>query len=225
MDTTTMLDETKLLDVFPCLGGLPQEEWEQAQPHVKRFPAKSNILQRKDAALYGMFLLRGTARITVIDENGSESVLNRLSAGEVCSLLVLSGLSGRDYPGSLIAETEVEALFVLKSSFLRWVQSHEPIRSAVFGGLLDSTLRMAGMIGDQQRMPVEKRLAKALLRAATDQEPLITATHQDLAEEIGSAREVVSRTLLKFARNGWVDTGRGWVKIMQRNMLENMLCD
>jgi CRP/FNR family transcriptional regulator len=87
-------------------------------------------------------LLSGTARITLIGENGKESVLNILSAGEVCSLLVLSGLSGRDYSGSLITETNVEALFVAKSNFLRWVQQYEQIRNAIFGGLLDGMIRM-----------------------------------------------------------------------------------
>ncbi|WP_339321618.1 Crp/Fnr family transcriptional regulator [Paenibacillus sp. FSL W8-0194] len=219
------IKETNLPDVFPSLSGLSQEEWKQARPHVKRFPAKSNIFQREDASLYGMFLLRGTARITAVHENGNETVLNRLSAGEICSLLVLSGLSGRDYPAYLTAETDVDVLFVLRSSFLRWVQFHEAFRSTVFGGLLESTLRMIDMMGEKERMPVEKRLAKALLRVTTEQEPLVAATHQELAEEMNSAREVVSRTLLKFARSGWVETGRGWIKIVQRNRLENMLCD
>ncbi|WP_160040363.1 Crp/Fnr family transcriptional regulator [Paenibacillus sp. USDA918EY] len=220
-----IIKDTNLLEVFPCLGGLSQEEWTKAQPFAKRFPAKSKIFQREDAAVYGMFLLSGTARITVIHENGDESVLNRLSAGEICSLLVLSGLSGRDYPGSLIAETDVDALFVLRSRFLHWVQFHEPFRSTVFGGLLEGTLRMIDMMGVKERIPVEKRLARALLRVTTDQEPLVAATHQELADEIGSAREVVSRTLLKFARSGWIETGRGWVKIIQRNKLDHHLCD
>lgn len=138
---------------------------------------------------------------------------------------MLSGLSGRDYPAYLTAETDVDVLFVLRSSFLRWVQFHEAFRSTVFGGLLESTLRMIDMMGEKERMPVEKRLAKALLRVTTEQEPLVAATHQELAEEMNSAREVVSRTLLKFARSGWVETGRGWIKIVQRNRLENMLCD
>lgn len=132
----------KPVQVFPCLTAVSPEEWRESGPFIRRFSAKSRIFHRDDAAAYGMFLLSGTARITVIGENGSETVINLLTAGEICSLLVLSGLSGREYPGELTAETEVEVLFVRKSSFMRWVQEYEPIRATVFGGLLDGMLRM-----------------------------------------------------------------------------------
>ncbi|MCJ8012035.1 Crp/Fnr family transcriptional regulator [Paenibacillus sp. KQZ6P-2] len=217
--------DKRLLNVFPCLSVVQPAEWAEAHPFVQRFPAKSSIFRREDAAVYGMFLLSGTARITVINEQGSELVLNMLAAGEVCSLMVLSGLSGRDYPGSLIAETDVDVLFVLKSSFLRWVQEYEPIRTAIFGGLLEGMLRMVDMLQEKQYMPLEKRLAKALLRATEEGKPLLHTTHQELADEIGTAREVVSRSLQRFKQNGWIETGRGWVRIDQRSRLEDQLGD
>ena len=86
--------------------------------------------------MYGMFLISGTARITFINENGNEAVLNKLSAGEVCSLLVLSGLSGRDYPGTLIAESEVEVLYVLKSSFCAGCRFMNPSEALFLAGCL-----------------------------------------------------------------------------------------
>ena len=122
------LNDKQITDIFPYLKVVPREEWIQANPFTKHFEAKSRIFQREDAAIYGMFLISGSARITIINEDGNESVLNILSAGEVCSLLVLSGLSGQDYPGTLIAESKVEVLYVLKNSFLRWSQVYEPIR-------------------------------------------------------------------------------------------------
>lgn len=153
----------------------------KAQSFIVAFPAKTRVFQKEDAAAYGMFLLRGTVRITLIEENGNESILNVLTAGEVCSLMVLSGLSGRDYPGSLIAETDVEVMFVSKSSFLRWVQEHEPIRHAIFGGLLDGMMRMSEFLQPKQTVPLDVRLAKALLRVTSDKQPLLHSTHQELA--------------------------------------------
>lgn len=213
------LNDKQITDIFPYLKAVPPEEWMEAKAFTKQFKAKSRIFHREDAAMYGMFLISGTARITFINENGNEAVLNKLSAGEVCSLLVLSGLSGRDYPGTLIAESEVEVLYVLKSSFLRWLQVYEPIRSAVFGGLLEGTLRMADILQERQSLPLEQRLAKALLAVTSDENPLVHTTHQELADEIGSVREVVSRTLGRFQNNGWLETGRGWVKILNRGCL------
>jgi CRP/FNR family transcriptional regulator len=216
---------SRSLEVFPFLEAIPAAEWTKAQPSVLTFPAKTSIFQKEDAANNGMFLLSGTARITLIDVNGGESVTNVLSAGEVCSLLVLCGLSDRDYPGSIIAETDVEVLFVTKNSFLSWIQVHEPIRKAIFGGLLDGIIRMSELLQARQNIPLEVRLAKALLRVTSKKHPLLQTTHQELATEIQSSREVVTRALQRFQRKGWVETGRGWVRIVSRDMLEVHLGD
>ncbi|MED5020903.1 Crp/Fnr family transcriptional regulator [Paenibacillus chibensis] len=216
----TMDVDKQWFDVFPCLSAVKPADWAEAHPYVQHFPAKSSIFRPEDASAYGMFLLSGTARITVINEQGNESVLNMLTAGEVCSLMVLSGLSGRDYPGSLIAETDVDVLFVLKGSFMRWVQEYEPIRTAIFGGLMEGMLRMVDLLQQKQYVPLEQRLAKALLHGTAEGRPLLHTTHQELAEQIGSAREVVSRSLQRFKQQGWIETGRGWVRIERRGSME-----
>ncbi|MFC5703478.1 Crp/Fnr family transcriptional regulator [Cohnella faecalis] len=216
---------SRVLDSFPCLSAVTAEEWNEAQPTVRTFPAKSCIFQRKDASSYGMFLLSGTARISRIAEDGGESVISILKAGEVCALLVLSGLSDRDYPGALTAESEVEALFVAKQSFLNWLQTHAEIRSVVFGGLLDNLLSISVQYDGRRLEPLDGRLAKALLRTTSEQKQLLNMTHHELAVEIGSAREVVSRALRRYRQRGWIETGRGWIRIVRREELESMLGD
>jgi CRP/FNR family transcriptional regulator len=216
---------SQLLAAFPCLSAVSPEEWAEAQPAVRTFPAKSFIFQREEAASYGMFLLSGTARISRIGEDGSEFVMSTLTAGQVCALLVLSGLSGRDYPGTITAESEVEALFVAKHSFLGWLQTHADIRGAVFGGLLDGLLRISEQSEERRLESLNARLSKALLRTSSEQKPLLNVTHQELAAEIGSAREVVSRALRRFRHQGWIETGRGWVRIIRRDELESQLSD
>jgi len=222
---TSRIIDSQILDVFPCLSTVSSREWTEAQPFIKTFPAKTRIFQKEDATVRGMFLLCGTARITLIRDNGSESILNELTAGEVCGLLVLSGLSGRDYPGSIIAETDVEALFVLKSSFLRWVKEHEQIRNTIFGGLLDGIIRMNEILQVKHSEPLEMRLARAILRVTSEKQPLLHITHQELAAEIGSVREVVTRALHRYQRKGWVETGRGWVRVAHRSEMEAQLGD
>jgi CRP/FNR family transcriptional regulator, anaerobic regulatory protein len=225
MEFDIQQSRARLLKAFPYLSAVSDAEWLAAQPFAVSFPAKARLFNKDDASRYGMFLLSGTARITLIEENGNESVLNLLNSGEVCSLLVLSGLSDREYPGSLIAETDVEAIFLSKSSFLRWIQQYESIRNAIFGGLLDGTLRMSELLRGRQTMPLEARLAKAILRASSEEEPRLAVTHKELAAESGSVREVVSRTLLRFQRKGWIVTGRGWVEVTRRSDLEALLGD
>lgn len=217
------VSDKRLLEVFPCLRAVSPREWAEAQQEVRTFSAKSRLFQREEARSYGMFLLSGRARISQIGEDGSERVVNKLLPGEICALLVLSGLSGRDYPAMIEAETEAVALFVSKRSFLRWVQEYEPIRSAVFGSLLEGMMRMGEQMQARQSKPLNIRLAEALLGFTSEQQPLLRMTHGALAAEIGTAREVVSRALQRFQRQGWVETGRGWVRITRRKELRSYL--
>lgn len=222
---TSIVTDKQVLDVLPYLRAVCPEDWAEAQPEVRRFPAKSRLFQREEATSFGMFLLSGIARISQIGENGSERVVNKLIPGEICALLVISGLSGRDYPAAIEAETEVEALFVSKLSFLRWVQEYEPIRRTVFGSLLDGIMRMGEQLQTRQTKPLDMRLAEALLSSTSERQPLLRMTHNELAAEIGTAREVVSRGLRRYQRQGWVETGRGWVRITRRNELEALIGD
>ncbi|MFE5319260.1 Crp/Fnr family transcriptional regulator [Paenibacillus sp. NPDC056579] len=222
---TSIVADKRVLEVLPYLRAVCPEDWADAQPEVRRFKAKSRLFQREEATSYGMFLLSGSARISQIGEDGSERVVNKLIPGEICALLVLSGLSGRDYPAAIEAETEVEALFVSKLSFLRWVQEYEPIRRTVFGSLLDGIMRMGEQLQTRQTKPLDMRLAETLLISTSERQPLLRLTHNELTAEIGTAREVVSRTLRRYQRNGWVESGRGWVRITHRNELETLIGD
>lgn len=197
-----------VLDVFPYLGAVTPEEWTIAQPTIRRFPAKSTIFKKEEAEFYGMFLLKGSVRISRIAADGGQFIMGTLTAGEVCGLLVLSGLSERDYPGTITAESEVEVLFVAKQSFLSWIQTHDKIRNAVFGSLLDSINRSSERYKKQREESLDSRLSRALLRMTSDNR-LLNVTHEELAAEICSAREVVSRVLARYRKRGWIETGRG----------------
>jgi CRP/FNR family transcriptional regulator len=91
--------------------------------------------------------------------------------------------------------------------------------------LLDGLLRISEQSEERRLESLNARLAKALLRTSSEQKPLLNVTHQELAAEIGSAREVVSRALRSFRHQGWIETGRGWVRVVRRDELESQLSD
>lgn len=221
----SIVTDQRFFEVFPCLRVVSPEDWDEAQPEVRTFSAKSRLFQREDATFYGMFLLSGSARIIQIGKDGDELIVNKLNPGEICALLVLSGLSGRDYPAVIESETVAEALFVSKLSFLRWVQKYESIRKTVFGTLLEGILHMGERFHAKQTKPLDMRLAEVLLSSTSERQPLLRITHFELATEVGTAREVVSRTLQRFQRQGWVETGRGWIRINRRSGMEVLLGD
>lgn len=222
---TSIFKDKRLLEVFPCLRDVRPADWAEAKPELRRFSAKSRLFQKEEASRYGMLLMSGSARINQIGEDGSELVVNKLHPGEFCALFVLSGLSGRDYPAFIEAETEVEALFVSKQSFLRWVQQYESVRHTVFGALLEGIMHIGERLQERQTKPLDVQLAEVLLRSTSDRQPMLRKTHVELAAEIGTVREVVSRILHRFQQRGFIEKGRGWVRITRRYPLEELLGD
>ncbi|MGO4268808.1 Crp/Fnr family transcriptional regulator [Paenibacillus sp. TAF58] len=214
-----------LSDVFPCFQALPADEWAAAKPQLKTFSDKATLFHKEDASEYAMFLIAGTVQITNVTEGGREALSNRLSAGDICAIMVLSGLSEREYPGIITAENEVTALFVAKRSFLRWIQIYAPIRNAVFSNILDGLIRMGSILSSKAAQPLDSRLAETLLRLTLDQQPTVQITHQQLAVELGSAREVVSRVLSRMQKKSWISMGRGWISVRQRGALMELVGD
>ncbi|CAG7622991.1 hypothetical protein PAESOLCIP111_02466 [Paenibacillus solanacearum] len=223
--TDTLPALRTLLHIFPGLQAIPAEEWSAAKPRLQSVPAQTVLFSGDEAGKYAFFVLDGTISISSITAEGREAMTARLSAGDICSLMVLSGLSGRDYPGSITAETDVTVLYVAKSSFLRWVLQYERVRQAVFGSVLDGLIRMGSLLSAKSSLPLDIRLADTLLKLTSDRQPDVKITHQQLAVELGTAREVVSRQLSRMQRRGWIATGRGSVSILQRETLEAFVGD
>lgn len=223
--THALPDVQALTDAFPCFRIIPEEEWAAAQPRIRTFPADTIFFRSEDAAQQAMFILSGTVQISAVTEEGREALSSRLSAGDICALMVLSGLSGREYPGAMTAETEVTALMISKNSFLRWLQRYEPVRHAVFGNLLDGLIRMGSLLSGKMSQPLEARLAGILLKMTSEREPTLRITHQQLAFELGTAREVISRILGRLQKQGWIATGRGSVTIKERKTLIDLVGD
>lgn len=224
-----------VVETFPSLRAVSADDWALARPDVRTFPAGAALFRREESAEYAVFLLSGTVRISAVTEDGREALSNRLEAGDICSMMVLSGLSDRDYPGTMVAETEVVALFVTRSVFLRWILAYEPIRSAVFGNILDGFIRLGGLLAGRMSRPLEARLAEALLKHAAagggeredggESRLFLRATHRELALELGSAREVVSRALGRMRKHGWIAARRGRIEIRDRNALSALIGD
>ncbi|MDF2680936.1 MAG: Crp/Fnr family transcriptional regulator [Brevibacillus sp.] len=223
--TYVLPDFHSLFDIFPYFRAISSEEWTSAKPVLKTLPAGMTLFHSDDAASYSMFLLSGTVQISSLSEGGREALSNRLHAGDICALMVLSGLSEREYPGTITAETEVTALFVEKKSFLHWIHVYPPIRNAVFGNILDGLIQLGSLLSDKMSQPLDSRLAGALLKRTSEHQPSVRITHQQLAVELGSAREVVSRVLGRMKQMGWIATERGVVTVQQRTALAELIGD
>jgi CRP/FNR family transcriptional regulator len=161
-----------------------------------------------------VLLLEGSVRVQVIGESGREAVLYRVLPGQSCVLTTCCILSGDDYPAEGFTESPVRALVVTKPAFDGALESAPAFRRFVFANLGGRIADVIARMEEVAFRPVERRLA-AFLLARAEQAGTIRITHQEIAVELGSAREVVSRHLKRLESSGLVELGRSTVQVLK----------
>lgn len=159
-----------------------------------------------------VLLLEGSVRVQVIGESGREAVLYRVLPGQSCVLTTCCILAGDDYPAEGFTESPVRALIVTKPAFDGALESAPAFRRFVFANLGGRIADVIARMEEVAFRPVERRLAAFLLSRADDA-GTIQATHQEIAVELGTAREVVSRHLKRMESSGLVELGRSTVEV------------
>jgi CRP/FNR family transcriptional regulator len=158
-------------------------------------------------------LLTGGIRVTRLCRTGREMLLYRVGPRETCITTTACLLSGEAYAVSGVVEAETEALLLTPPRFETLLSESASFRHLVFQGFATRLAQLMQRIEDISGLPVEARLAALLLRQAGT-ETTISATHQALALEIGSAREVVTRVLARLTQAGLLRLGRGRIEIL-----------
>lgn len=210
------------IDRFQGLKSLPADVAQTlvAGSKVVRLPAGTPVFEPGQHADNLLLLLTGTVRVQQRSESGREVFLYRVNAGESCVLTTACMLADEDYAAEGLTETEVEAVVIPRKVFDDLAGRSKVFRTFVFQAYSRRIADLFGLIDDIVFQRVDVRLAARLLDLATDD--TVHATHQVLAVELGTAREVISRTLGEFQRRGWVEQARGVIRILDRAGMERL---
>ncbi|WP_245421844.1 Crp/Fnr family transcriptional regulator [Rhodoplanes serenus] len=175
-------------------------------------PADATVFEPNQAC--GAFLLvrQGRIRVYQLDRDGNEIVLYRLGPGSICILTTMALLAADRYSAFATTETAVEAVALTDTAFETLMARSGRFRSFVFTAHAERMADLMRVIRNVAFESIESRLAARLLALAADRRAL-SITHQQLAAEIGSAREVISRHLKTFERRGWVSLARGRIEV------------
>ena len=165
-----------------------------------------------------LILLDGEVRVQLTSESGREVTLYRIGPGGSCILTTSCLLSNEHYPAEAIAESDIEALAIPVSSFQLALEESQWFRRFVFDGFSSRLTSVIQKIEQIAFTAIDVRLAGVLLEL--DRKGVEKITHQDIAVELGTAREVVSRHLKRFESEGWVRLGRGQVSLVDRLQIE-----
>ena len=174
----------------------------------RKVPAGTVMFSERSPCAGFPLVLGGSARIVQRYANGRELQLYRIKAGESCLLSGSCLLGAKDYSASGIADDDLEVLVVPAHEFKALVAEDEVFRTYVFslyGERLAALLQLVEAIAYQK---LDQRLAALLLAHPRDAAATLHATHQALADELGSVREIVTRLLRSFEDRGWVELGR-----------------
>ncbi len=206
-----------LLQRFPALAALPPDLLERllAQAH-RRSMAAGAVLFDRNAPCEGFpLVLEGTVRVSTVSPGGREIVLYRVTPGEGC---ILSGgclLGHTDYAASGVAETDVVLLRLPPALFNELMARSEPFRRFVFDMYGARLAEVMELVEEVAFRKMDTRLARLLVQ----QGPVVAATHQALADELGSVRVFVSRVLRSFEERGWVRLERERVTVTDAQAL------
>lgn len=168
-----------------------------------------------------LFLINGVIRVSQTSENGREIVLYRVEAGQSCVLTTACILAEEAYNAEGVAETDIKAISLPRSEFDRLVAEMPAFRKFVFSAYSRRLIDLLRVVDDVAFGHIDVRLAERLIALCGGGNE-IAVTHQKLAVELGTAREVISRQLVEFQKRGWLELSRGKITLNDKASLRKL---
>ncbi|MDP3440710.1 MAG: Crp/Fnr family transcriptional regulator [Azonexus sp.] len=211
----------KLLNLYPPLAGLsPQQVAALLQPQgIMHLPAGTQVFAEHQPCNGFPLLLEGSIKVVKLAASGRELLLYRVTPGGSCIISSSCLLGHSDYNARGIAETPITLLALPVASFSKLMLEHPPFRDFIFHLFAERIGELMQLVEEVAFSRLDQRLAKLLLARQGD---VLHVTHQQLADELGSVREIVSRLLKGFAAQGLVTLGREQLSILNRPALQKL---
>lgn len=192
--------------------------------NAAHFPQGQSLYNGETQCIGVLVVKNGSIRIYITSEEGREVTLYRLESGDICILSASCVLQSIDFDVSVDAETDCDILQVSSIAFSKLMS--ENVYAELFSYKM-ATERFSDVMWAMQQMlftSLDKRLAAFLLDECTkNKRDDIRMTHEQLAKYLGSAREVVSRMLNYFAKEGYVTLSRGTITVVDKARLREIL--
>ncbi len=190
----------QVLKLYPVLGAVPPAVAEQtlAQAKPLSLAAGAVVFDERRACQGFPMLLSGSIKVVKTAPNGRELQLYRVTPGESC-IITSSCLSGRFFTARGVADPSL-APDHPAARVRGTAETQEPFRAYVFSLFSERLSELMQLVEEVAFRKLDQRLAALLLSRGR----VIHATHQSLADDLGSVREMISRLLKNFAEQGWL---------------------
>jgi CRP/FNR family transcriptional regulator len=218
---TPVVNRETLLKLYPALSGLPDDRLTVLlQPQaVMHLPTGTQVFAEHQPCQGFPLLLEGSIKVIKLAASGRELMLYRVVPGGSCIISSSCLLGHTDYNARGIAETPLTLLALPVNVFAALMIEHPPFRDFVFHLFADRIGELMQLVEEVAFARLDWRLAKLILAR---NESVLGVTHQQLADELGSVREIVSRLLKGFAAQGLVSLGREQITVVDREGLQKL---
>jgi CRP/FNR family transcriptional regulator len=221
-----MIDQNQFQSIsgsLPLLQGAdPQiiREFQQAA-FLAKIPAGRDVFLEGDPVDAIALLISGVVRVYKIGETGREITLYRFGNGQGCILTANAILNQKTFPAVATVEKDAEAVMIPAEIFRGWVNKYELWRDFVFDLLSQRLAKVMALVDEVVFRRMDARLASFLLNRSRIENPM-RITHQEIASELGSSREVISRLLEDLSERRLVRVSRGEVEVLDSDGLESL---
>lgn len=185
-------------------------------------PAGREIFAEGDRVDGIALLMSGVVRVYKIGETGREITLYRFGEGESCVITANAILNMQQFPAIAVVESEAEAVMIPADTFSDWMGRYDSWRNFVFNLNAQRLISVMEIVDEVAFQRMDRRIASLLLERAQGVNS-VAMTHQEIANELGSSREVVSRLLGDLAAREIIRLSRGVIEIINKEKLEAQL--
>ena len=220
--------KTKTIDWrqhYPQLASITDPAWIEA---IKNFESVTvqggtQAYVAGDACKNFLLLLSGTIRIYASGRGGREIVLYRIQPGEYCILSLVSFLHGSSFPANAVTENQVQALVMDRNVFIRAMKRSPALCDIMMMELSHRFMEVINRVQELAFEPLDLRMANLLCRRFREKHgSTIEITHSQLAQELGTTREVASRMLKDLERGSYIKLSRGRVSLHDNEAIGRM---
>ena len=205
------MSPAELAELYPVLAKLPAGLLQRIVDAMQTMsvPAGTVVFDEHQPCRGFPFVLAGAVRVAKLSSSGRELPLYRVLAGESCIISSSCLLGHADYNARGVAEGAT-TLALLPRLLFDEMLGEAVFRDFVFALFSERMADLMQLVEEVAFRKLDQRLAALLLGKGR----LVHATHQQLADELGSVREMVSRLLKGFAEQGLVKLGREQVEVL-----------
>lgn len=213
--------QSRILDLYPLLKELAASDLSKlfADATYMKVPGGALMFDENQPCMGFPLLISGTARVIKSSPSGRDLHLYQVLPGETCILTSSCLLADAPYQARAVAQDDIELVVLPPGSFKQLFSQLELFRNQVFNQFSERLTELMNLVTAVAFQKLDQRLASLLLAKSTP----IEMTHQSIADELGSFRELVSRLLKDFEHKGWVRLERGLVHVLDAGAMRKFV--